>query len=134
MITSCKEALAIGGFGPELIYRYNNDTLPKLYEIINSDYDAIFNKFIVISKTFLSEVKKRKPRSKLDGGVKSSEETGNKLVETVQIKFERKSTHEMSLRGQTKESTTTKETTETNESTTTKETTVITLKNKRLER
>lgn len=114
MIKSCKEALAIGGFGPELIYKYNNESLPKLYEIINSDYDAVFEKFISISRTFLKEVKKRKPQNSLEVEPVS----GDKLIEAVDIKLERKSTHEMSLRGQ---------------KTTTIATTVISLKKKRLE-
>ncbi len=112
MITSCKQALAIGGFGPEFIYKYNSDSLPKLYDIIGSDYDAIFEKFIVLSRIFLSDVKKRNTQD-------NATETDTKLIETVNIKLERTSTHRMSLRGQTNESVAT---------------TVITMKKKRLER
>ncbi len=101
MITSCKEALAIGGFGPELIYRYNHDSLPKLNEIINSDYDAIFEKFIGITRTLLSEVKKIKPQNSVEKKVESSY-TINKLIDSIDkklldIKPERKSTHEITI-------------------------------------
>ena len=85
-----------GNFISQFLRSYTTESLPKLHDIATNEYDTIFKRFIDISEAYLSKVQNKSLANK-------HQATKFKVVTIldvplVDIKLERKSTHQMFLR------------------------------------